>query len=95
MTRNVEVIGSNAPLVETAAKMKNLDVGLIPVCEVDELKGTPTDRDITVRRSRKHGRAGPEHDEEVTHARETNGGESQKSQAKRKIREHASRRVRS
>jgi CBS domain-containing protein len=28
MTRNVEVIGSNAPLIEAAAKMKNLDVGL-------------------------------------------------------------------
>jgi CBS domain-containing protein len=49
MTRNVEVIGSNAPLVEAAAKMKDLDVGLIPVCEADELKGTLTDRDITVR----------------------------------------------
>jgi CBS domain-containing protein len=49
MTRNVEVIGSNAPLIEAAAKMKNLDVGLIPVCEADELKGTLTDRDITVR----------------------------------------------
>ena len=49
MTPNVEVIGSNAPLKEAAAKMKNLDVGLIPVCEGDELKGTLTDRDITVR----------------------------------------------
>jgi len=49
MTTNVEVIGSNAPLKEAAAKMKNLDVGLIPVCEGDELKGTLTDRDITVR----------------------------------------------
>jgi CBS domain-containing protein len=49
MTRNVEVIGSNASLKEAAAKMKSLDVGLIPVCEADELKGTLTDRDITVR----------------------------------------------
>lgn len=49
MTTNVEVIGSNAPLKEAAAKMKSLDVGLIPVCEGDELKGTLTDRDITVR----------------------------------------------
>ena len=49
MTRDVEVIGSNAPLKEAAAKMKALDVGLIPVCEGDELKGTLTDRDITVR----------------------------------------------
>ena len=49
MTRDVEVIGTNAPLKEAAAKMKTLDVGLIPVCEGDELKGTLTDRDITVR----------------------------------------------
>ena len=49
MTRDVEVIGTNAPLKEAAAKMKALDVGLIPVCEGDELKGTLTDRDITVR----------------------------------------------
>ena len=38
MTRDVEVIGSNAPLKEAAAKMKDLDVGLIPVCEGDELQ---------------------------------------------------------
>jgi CBS domain-containing protein len=49
MTRDVEVIGSNARLREAAAKMKDLDVGLIPVCDGDELKGTLTDRDITVR----------------------------------------------
>src|SRR5262245_29635208 len=49
MTRDVEVIRSNTPLKEAAAKMKDLDVGLIPVCDGDELKGTLTDRDITVR----------------------------------------------
>jgi CBS domain-containing protein len=49
MTRDVEVIGSNAPLKEAAAKMKELDVGLIPICDGDRLKGTLTDRDITIR----------------------------------------------
>jgi CBS domain-containing protein len=49
MTRDVEVIGSNAPLKEAAAKMKEFDVGLIPVCDGDRLTGTLTDRDITVR----------------------------------------------
>ena len=48
MTRHVEVIDSNAPLKEAAGKMKTLDVGLIPVCDGDKLKGTLTDRDITV-----------------------------------------------
>jgi CBS domain-containing protein len=49
MTRHVEVIDSNAPLREAAGKMKTLDVGLIPVCDGDILRGTLTDRDITVR----------------------------------------------
>jgi len=49
MTMDVEVIGSNASLKQAATKMKDLDVGLIPVCEGDELKGTLTHRDIAVR----------------------------------------------
>ena len=49
MTRHVEVIDSNAPLKEAASKMKTLDVGLIPVCDGDKLRGLLTDRDITVR----------------------------------------------
>src|SRR5262245_65963665 len=49
MTRHVEVIDSNAPLKEAAGKMKTLDVGLIPVCDGDKLRGTLSDRDITVR----------------------------------------------
>ena len=49
MATNVEVIGSNASLKEAAAKMRDLEVGLIPVCEGNELKGILTDRDITVR----------------------------------------------
>jgi len=49
MTRHVEVIDSNAPLKEAAGKMKILDVGLIPVCDGDKLRGTLTDRDIAVR----------------------------------------------
>ena len=49
MTRDVETIDSNSPLKQAAAKMKSLDIGLIPVCDGDKLKGTLTDRDITVR----------------------------------------------
>jgi CBS domain-containing protein len=43
MTRNVEVISPNAGLREAAGKMKTLDVGLIPVCDGDKLRGTLTD----------------------------------------------------
>jgi CBS domain-containing protein len=49
MTKHVEVIGPDARLREAAGKMKTLDVGLIPVCDGDKLRGTLTDRDITVR----------------------------------------------
>jgi CBS domain-containing protein len=49
MTRNVEVVNGNASLKEAATKMKKLDVGLIPVCDGDRLKGLLTDRDITIR----------------------------------------------
>jgi CBS domain-containing protein len=49
MTRNVEVVSAGASLKDAAKKMKDLDVGLIPVCDGDRLKGVLTDRDITIR----------------------------------------------
>lgn len=49
MTPNVEVIHPDARLVEAAQKMKTLDVGSLPVCDGDRLKGILTDRDITIR----------------------------------------------
>jgi CBS domain-containing protein len=49
MTRSVEVISPNATLDDAAAKMRELDVGPLPVCDGDNLLGMITDRDITVR----------------------------------------------
>jgi CBS domain-containing protein len=49
MTRDVETVGSNIVLKEAAAKMKKLDVGLMPVCDGEKLSGVLTDRDITIR----------------------------------------------
>ena len=49
MTPDVEVVDSKAVLKEAAAKMKHLDVGVVPVCDGEKLKGMLTDRDITVR----------------------------------------------
>ena len=49
MTLDVEVVDSKAVLKEAAAKMKHLDVGVMPVCDGEKLKGMLTDRDITVR----------------------------------------------
>ena len=49
MTPRVEVVHPDATIQEAARKMKDLDVGPIPVCDGDRLVGMLTDRDITVR----------------------------------------------
>ena len=50
MTGGVECVGENETLVEAARKMKDLDVGALPICgEDNRLKGMVTDRDIVVR----------------------------------------------
>lgn len=49
MTRHVEVVHPDDTVHEAAAKMKQLDVGPMPVCDGDRLVGMLTDRDITVR----------------------------------------------
>jgi CBS domain-containing protein len=49
MTRGVECVSPDATLQEAARKMKDLDVGPLPVCDNDRLAGILTDRDIAVR----------------------------------------------
>lgn len=49
MTREVEVIRPTDSVREAARKMRALDVGPIPVCDGERLKGMLTDRDIVVR----------------------------------------------
>jgi CBS domain-containing protein len=50
MTGGAECIGENESLVEAARKMKELDVGALPICgEDDRLKGMLTDRDIVLK----------------------------------------------
>ena len=49
MTSGVECISPNTTLREAAQKMKDLDVGSLPICGDDRLAGIVTDRDITVR----------------------------------------------
>jgi CBS domain-containing protein len=49
MTRQVEVVSPDSTVQDAAQKMKDLDVGPLPVCEGDRLVGMITDRDITVR----------------------------------------------
>ena len=50
MTGGAECIGENETLVEAARKLKELDVGALPICgEDDRLKGMLTDRDIVIK----------------------------------------------
>lgn len=49
MTRGVEVVPPDASVQEAADRMKQLDVGALPVCAHGRLVGMITDRDITVR----------------------------------------------
>ena len=49
MTREVEVVHPDASLQAAARKMRARDVGLLPVCDGDQLVGALSDRDITMR----------------------------------------------
>jgi CBS domain-containing protein len=50
MTSDVECISPTTTLREAAQKMKELNVGPLPICDDDDrLAGVITDRDITVR----------------------------------------------
>jgi CBS domain-containing protein len=49
MTRNVECVAPNDSLQDAARKMRDMDVGPMPVCDRDRLAGMLTDRDIAVR----------------------------------------------
>ncbi|MFF2319011.1 CBS domain-containing protein [Arthrobacter sp. NPDC058097] len=50
MTGGAECIGVNETLEQAARRMKDLDVGSLPICgEDNRLKGMLTDRDIVVR----------------------------------------------
>jgi CBS domain-containing protein len=49
MTREVEIIHPNATLAEAAEKMRDLNVGPLPVCDGTTVLGMVTDRDITIR----------------------------------------------
>jgi CBS domain-containing protein len=50
MTSGAECIGENESLADAAKKMRDLDVGALPICgEDNRLKGMLTDRDIVVK----------------------------------------------
>ena len=49
MARDVKLIHPNTSLKEAAEKMKQFDIGMLPVVEEDKVVGILTDRDIIIR----------------------------------------------
>ena len=49
MTKDVTVIKPDDSLDKAAEKMRSHDVGLLPVCDGDKLRGMISDRDIAIR----------------------------------------------
>ncbi len=49
MTAHASCVAPDNTLVEAAGLMRKLDVGALPVCEIDRLAGMVTDRDIVLR----------------------------------------------
>jgi len=49
MTKNIRTVTPDTDLVTVAKSMKELDVGVIPVVEGEQLVGLITDRDIVIR----------------------------------------------
>ena len=49
MTRDIVILQPDDTLQSAAKKMRDRDIGFLPVCDGDELLGVISDRDITVR----------------------------------------------
>src|SRR5437762_1778186 len=49
LTKDPQVIGPDAMICEAARKMKECDIGMLPVCDGQRLVGAITDRDLAVR----------------------------------------------
>jgi CBS domain-containing protein len=49
MTVHPEMISANEPVINAARRMKELNVGVLPVSQEDKLAGVVTDRDIVMR----------------------------------------------
>ena len=60
MTPDVQRIGENDSVLDAARRLRDLDVGAMPICgEDDRLKGMITDRDIVVKVLAEEGTQAP------------------------------------
>ena len=48
-TKNPQVIGPDQTICEAARMMKEMDIGMLPVCDGERLIGALTDRDLAIR----------------------------------------------
>ena len=58
LTKHPQVVRPDASICEAAKKMKQLDIGMLPVCDGERLIGAVTDRDLAIR-AVAEGREGP------------------------------------
>jgi len=49
LTKDPEVIRPDASICDAARKMKECDIGMLPVCDGERLVGAVTDRDLSIR----------------------------------------------
>ena len=49
LTKDPQVVRPDASICDAAKKMKQLDVGMLPVCDGQRLIGAVTDRDLAIR----------------------------------------------
>jgi CBS domain-containing protein len=49
MTSHAECISPDTSLIDAAKRMRELDVGGLPICDHDRLAGMVTDRDLVIR----------------------------------------------
>ena len=95
MTGGAECVGENETLVDAARKMRDLDVGSLPICGEDErLKGILTDRDIVVKCLAEGGDAGSAKAGDLAQGKPvTIGADDDVSEALATMKEHKIRRL--
>ena len=95
MTPGAECIGEHETLEAAARRMKDLDVGALPVCgEHDRLMGVVTDRDIVVKCIAAGGDARMLHARELAQGKPvTIGADDSVEEAMRTMAEHQVRRL--
>ncbi len=49
MTKDVHIVSPDCTIQDAARKMKEMDIGVLPICDGNKILGTITDRDIVLK----------------------------------------------